>query len=406
MTLRGSSGSAASASNRTLALIMSITVTGIMGNVLITPVVPDIVRDFDQPLSRAGLLLAATTGPGILLAPVIGVLADRFGRREVVVPCLVIFGVSGGLSMWAPSYEALIGLRLLQGVGSAGLMNLAIVLIADYWSGVERARMIGRNAAALTTAIVVLPPLGGLLGDVWSWRASFAPYWLALFTAVVIRGQLPRGTRGDQTLRAQVRALGPLLRRRAVVGPIVLGALAFVLIFGVFLTAVPLYLDRTFGMGAGGRGLVLALPAVTSTVAALNLGRLRARYSTRVLLTVGFGIFAASFALLGAIESVLVVCLASLLYGAGDGLVIATLQDGISEVAPPEGRGAVVAVWVGVVRAGQTSGPVLASSGLDGPGVGPTFLAAAAMAGALAVTTPWTTAEAPRQGIVAAPSNT
>lgn len=403
MTSGGSSGPAASP---TIALIMGITVTSIMGNVLLTPVVPDIVKDFDQPLSRAGLLLAMTTAPGIVLAPVMGVLADRFGRREVLIPCLALFGISGGLGMWAPSYEALLGLRLLQGVGSAGLMNLAIVLIADNWSGVERARMIGRNAAALTTAIVVLPPLGGLLGDLWGWRATFAPYWLGLVTAVVMHVRLAAGTRGDQTLRAQVRALGPLVRRRAVVGPVLLGAIAFVLIFGVFLTAVPLYMDRVFGIDAGGRGLVLALPAVTSTVAALNLGRLRARYSTRVLLGVGFAVFTASFTLLGAVESMVVVCLASLLYGAGDGIVIATLQDGISEVAPPDARGSVVAVWVGVVRAGQTAGPVLAANGFDGPGIRPTFAAAAAVAGLLATTTRWTVEDRPQEGMVAAPANT
>lgn len=405
MTLRGSSGSAASIpapSMRTLALIMGITVTSIMGNVLITPVVPDIIEDFGEPLSRAGWLLAATTAPGILLAPVMGVLADRFGRREVVVPCLVLFGVSGGLAMWAPTFGSLLVLRFLQGIGSAGLMNLAIVLIADHWSGVERAKMIGRNAAALTAAIVVLPPLGGLLGGLWGWRATFAPYWLALLTALVLQARLPAGTRGEQTLRAQVRALGPLLRRRAVVGPVVLGAVAFVLIFGVFLTAVPLYMDRVFDVGPGGRGLVLALPAVTSTASALSLGRLRAQYSTRALLFVGFAVFAVSFALLGAVESMVVVCVASLFYGLGDGLVIATLQDGISEAAPAEGRAAVVAVWVSVVRGGQTAGPVLASTGFDGPGVRPTFYAAAAVAGLLAATTPWSVEE----GMVAAPANT
>jgi ACDE family multidrug resistance protein len=404
MTSQGSSGSAASTA--TLAVIIGITVTGIMGNVLITPVVPDIVDDFGQPLSRAGLLLALTTAPGIVLAPVMGVLADRFGRREVVVPCLVVFGLSGGLSMWAPSYDTLLALRFVQGIGSAGLMNLAIVLIADNWSGVERARMIGRNAAALTTAIVVLPPVGGALGAIWDWRATFAPYWLALGTAVVMQCRLPRGKRGDQTLRAQLRAVAPLIRTKAVLGPVALGAVAFVLIFGVFLTAVPLYMDRAFDVGPGGRGLVLALPALTSTASALGLGRLRARHSVRTLLAAGFGVFTASFALLGAVESMVVLCLASLLYGVGDGLVIATLQDGISEAAPPEGRGAVVAVWVGVVRAGQTAGPVLASSGVDGPGVRPTFAAAAVVAALLAVTTPWTVEQDGQEGIVAAPPMT
>ena len=69
-----------------LPLIFSVTVTGILANTLVGPAIPDILDAFDQPDSRAGLFVAAGTLPGIGMAPVIGVLADRFGRRAVLVP--------------------------------------------------------------------------------------------------------------------------------------------------------------------------------------------------------------------------------------------------------------------------------------------------------------------------------
>src|SRR5439155_14166545 len=95
----GSSGSIAP--RPPFGLIVSITVTGIMANTLITPAVPDIRDAFGVGTAAAGLLLAAATAPGIALAPVLGLLADRYGRREVVVPCLALFGVAGGLSAFA-----------------------------------------------------------------------------------------------------------------------------------------------------------------------------------------------------------------------------------------------------------------------------------------------------------------
>jgi ACDE family multidrug resistance protein len=152
VTAQGSSGSGAP--RLRLAHVVAVTITSIMGNVLVAPALPDIVDDFGVSDAGAGLLLAVTTAPGIVLAPLAGVLADRYGRREVLVPCLVLFGFAGGLSAWAPTFSALVFLRLLQGVGSAGLLNLAISLIGDTWSGAERSRMMGRNAAALTAAIV------------------------------------------------------------------------------------------------------------------------------------------------------------------------------------------------------------------------------------------------------------
>ena len=87
-----------------LPLIFSITITGILANTLVGPAIPDILEAFDQPDSRAGLFVAAGTLPGIVMAPVIGVLADRFGRRAVLVPCLVAFGTFGLLSALAPTF--------------------------------------------------------------------------------------------------------------------------------------------------------------------------------------------------------------------------------------------------------------------------------------------------------------
>ncbi len=142
-----------------LPLIYALTITGVLANTLVAPVVPDILDDLGVSQSSAGLVLSAATLPGIVLAPVIGVLADRFGRREVLIPCLVLFGVAGTLNALAPSFTVLLILRFMQGIGSAGLVNLAVVLIGDHWEGVDRARTMGHNAAALTTALAILPPL-------------------------------------------------------------------------------------------------------------------------------------------------------------------------------------------------------------------------------------------------------
>lgn len=96
MTPGGSSGSVAPAVRPPFGLILSITLTGIMGNTLVTPATPDIVAGLGGGPTGVGLLLAAATAPGVILAPIIGVLADRFGRRRILIPCLVIFGPPAG----------------------------------------------------------------------------------------------------------------------------------------------------------------------------------------------------------------------------------------------------------------------------------------------------------------------
>jgi len=377
MTPEGSSGSVAPPP---FWIVIAITLTGIMANTLVTPATPDIVDDFGVARSGVGLLLAAATAPGIVLAPVIGVLSDRYGRRQVLMPCLVLFGLAGGLAAFAPSFPVLLVLRLLQGVGAAGLINLAVVLIGDHWEGAERARRIGRNAAALTASIAVLPPLGGLLTAVGGWRWTFAPYWIGLVTALAVRRWLPRSERGGGTIAEQLRRTAPFLRLPVVLGSMATAFVLFALIFGAFLTALPVHLKDAFDVDAGFRGIVLAIPAIPSTIMALNLGRLRARFGVAPVLLAGSLTIAVGLAVIGVAPTLSLLLVGPVIYGFGEGLMIPVLQEAVASAPPASSRGAVVASFVGVTRLGQTIGPVVFGAGLAAVGSEALFLAGAALA--------------------------
>ncbi|MEO1059649.1 MAG: MFS transporter, partial [Actinomycetota bacterium] len=255
-----------------IGLILAVTATGIMANTLLSPAIPDILDDFGVGDSGAGVLIASASLPGIVIAPIVGVLADRYGRRRVLVPCLVAFGGFGVAAMLAPTFPALIAARLGMGLGSAGLINLAVVLIGDHWSDAERTRIIGRNAAFLTICIAVFPLIGGLLTQLAGWRAALAPYGVALATALLAMKVLePRAPDRSRTIRQQLSGVGAVARRPEIVVMLTGGAVAFVLIFGVYLSALPLHLEEQFGYDAGVRGVFLALPAASSTIVAFNL---------------------------------------------------------------------------------------------------------------------------------------
>lgn len=369
-----------------LLLIFSITVTGILNNTLIGPAIPDILESFDQPDSRAGLLVASGALPGIVVAPLIGVLSDRYGRRKVLTPCLVVFGIGGGLAALAPSFALLLVLRFVQGVGGAGLINLAVVIIGDFWTGNERARLVGRNAATLTISLAVFPAVGGLLTELGGWRLSFAPYPLALVTALLVWRLLPDIDLHPQPhLRAQLGDAARVLRRPLLALATLAAFGVFFLIFGLYLTVLPVLLEDRFGLSAGARGLVLSAPALSSTVAALTVGRLRATYGGRALVLAGSGAFAVAFVMIGVAPSLVVLLLGGLVYGVGEGLSIPTYQDFVAGAAPPASRGAVVAVWVGAARAGQVAGPLVAGAALASMLPGAVFVAGGVLAAATLV---------------------
>jgi ACDE family multidrug resistance protein len=345
-----------------LYLAYAVSITGVTGNSLIAPAIPDVLDDLGRSEAAAGMLIAAVSLPGIVMAPVIGLLADRFGRRAVLCPCLFVFGLGGLIASIAPSFAVIVAARFVMGFGAAGLVNLAVVLIGDHFDGSQRTTLLGRNAAMLTAGLAVLPFLAGAIAQVAGWRWAVLPNALGMVMALVAWRVLPGG-RPDHagTLCEQLGGLGVVLRRPTIMVVLGCGTLIFFVIFGAFLTVIPIHLEEDFGFEAGLRGAMLGLPAVASSAVGFNLGRIRARWGLRAVLVTSGLTWIVAFALLAASPLVAMLVVGCLLYGMGEGAFIPTLQDVAITNAPPEHRGGVVAMWVGFARLGQTVGPLVAA---------------------------------------------
>jgi ACDE family multidrug resistance protein len=365
-----------------LVFISTVTLTGILSTTVLTPAIPDILADFGRPSGNAGYLVAVGTVAGIIVAPITGFAADRFGRRVVLTVCLAVFGLFGGLSAVAPTFGFLLIVRFVQGAGSAGLVNLAVVLIGVHWSGARRTLLIGRNSAILTAGLALIPPLSGAITDMAGWRAAFAIYTVSLATAVAAWVMLgDRRPANPSDVKAQIVGSVAVLRRPMIQAAIVIGALVFMVIFGLFLTVLPVHLDEVFGLGAGQRGLVIATPALMATLASLNLGRLRSLLTARAMVALAATGFAVAFILIGTTTTLVVVILAALVYGTAEGTLMPLLQDLVLEDSPGEFRAVAMAVWIGFARLGQTVGPLLAGVMLGSVTTGVTFMAGSAVAG-------------------------
>ncbi len=340
--------------------IFTVTVSGILANTLLTPAIPDVLAEFGQPDGKAGILVASGPLPGVIIAPVIGVVADRLGRRKVLLPCLVLFGVAGVAAALAPTFDLLLAARFVQGVGGAGLINLGVVLIGDHWSGIERTRLIGRNSAVLTACLALIPSLSGTITDLAGWRWALALASVSIPVAVVGARVLPASRPAQaRTLGDQLRGAAEVIRTPIILAVVVAGFFLFVVIFGVFLTALPLHLEQEFGLGARDRGLVLSSPAIGSTLAAFNLARVREVVSLRAVLVVSGGLIAVAALSIGVAPALIMVVLASVFYGLGDGLMIPALQDVATSATPDSQRASVMAAWVASVRLGQAVGPLV-----------------------------------------------
>lgn len=112
---------------------------------------------------QVGLLITVFTLPGVVLTPIWGVLSDRYGRKRVLVPSLILFGLAGGACALARNFELLMVLRTIQGVGAAALGAINVTIVGDLFSGRERTAALGYNSSVLSSATAAYPAIGGAL---------------------------------------------------------------------------------------------------------------------------------------------------------------------------------------------------------------------------------------------------
>ena len=78
-----------------LRIIFAVTLMAVLGVSSVTPAFPAVMAALGIPSSRVGLLISVFTVPGVLLTPLMGILADRLGRKAVLLPSLVLFAIAG-----------------------------------------------------------------------------------------------------------------------------------------------------------------------------------------------------------------------------------------------------------------------------------------------------------------------
>jgi EmrB/QacA subfamily drug resistance transporter len=185
----------------------------------------------ELPVSVVGVLEGQTyivSGYLAVLAALLilaGAMSDHFGRRRVFTIGLVSFAVTSALCGLAPTMEALIVARLLQGAAGALLVPGSLSLITQAFAAEERARAFGIWASATSGLVLLGPLVGGLLVDTAGWRLAFLVNVPVLAIAVwATRTHVAESK--DETAGASFDWLGSF------VGAVAVGGLCFGLIRG------------------------------------------------------------------------------------------------------------------------------------------------------------------------------
>jgi len=359
-------------------VILLSSLMGVMGVSLISPALPTVATALDITDGQSALLVTAFTVPGIALAPVIGVLADRYGRRAVLVPCLIAYSVSGTAVAVTTDFTAILLLRVLQGTVGSVLVTLAVTLIGDLYDGPRRSRLMGVNGAVLSIGTASYPLVGGALSTI-SWRAPFLLYAVGLPVGLLALRVLDGdgGTDHGADYVRKLFAAAPTVPLLAVFCGYVT---AFVVLYGGLITAVPFLLSTAYGVGPTAVGAALTAASAVTAVSAAYSGRLAGRLSNARLVAVGIVGYGIGLVGAGLATGPLQVATAILFVGAGQGVVQPNLDTATSGLVSAEFRGGVMSLRTTAIRVGQTIGPVVATGVGAGYGYHAFLLAAGGVA--------------------------
>lgn len=374
---------------RLIPLIMLITGMGVLALSVIVPALPELADELGISRGAIGLVQGAVALPGIVLAPYIGYLADRYGRRQVIRGSLVVFGVAGVAAFFARSFWPLVALRFLQGFGTSGLLSLGVVVVGDLFTGLERRWAMGLNLAGLTLMTTVAPILGGVLAEGGAFR-PFLVFSLAFPVWILARWLPGRTGLPDPAppLRHLRAAFGELRRRRRLADFVGILPVSFITLgtfIGLVFTVTPLFLERVFALTVSQRGLIQSVGSAASSTASILSGRVGARFSPAQVLTGSFALVVVGLVVIGSAPALWVLALGLVITGLGTGSIFPLLQDFSASAGPPEYRGALVGSWVSANRLGQATGPVIGAALAESAGDRTSYFMGAGLIGAVAV---------------------
>ncbi len=345
----------------TLLLLAALT---IMAGATIAPALPAMGAYFaDQP-HAALLVKLALTVVGLVIAlsaPLSGILADRFGRRPVLLVSLVLYALGGASGLIAGSLGEVLAGRVVLGLAVAGTMTGVGALVTDLFSGQARGRFLSQQAAFTNFGGALLLPLGGLLAG-FSWRGPFWLYLIALLLLPLVL-RLPGGAARPSEVS------GPNERPRwATIGLVYALALAYMVVFYLMPAQGPFLLQR-LGAAPSVTGLLLGAFTLVAALTSLGYSRFVGRFDARRVAGLGMLLLAGGWGLVSLAQSLPAVLAGLVVAGLG-GLVLPNLYTWLADLTPAAWRGRIVSGMSSAIFLGQFLSPLLLAAPADHPAQG------------------------------------
>lgn len=368
-----------------LVTVFFISSVAALGTNAIPVALPGVGEAFGLSEARIGLVMSVFSLSVLLALPVISVLADTYGRRAVVIPSLLLLGLSGMATLAVTNYLPLLALRAVQGLTFAGTLPLTTTLTGDLYTGTAGSTAQGIRSGLNGLASAVAPVIAGVL-IVIAWQYPFVLFALAIPVAGLVYRYYPEPIDVDreengQSIRAELAAYWLEIWRAAdrKLGVLIAGGFTLFFLKAGFRTFLPVFVVSELGLTATAAGTMLGVYGGTrvlvsplSGMVMARLGRKGTMVLTTCIAAVGIGAipFAVDLWTLG---------LATVGYAIGEALLNPVVNDAVAAFAADDQRAGIMSGLQVLKNVALTGAPVILGSIIGVAGYKSAFLVAAAL---------------------------
>ncbi len=366
-----------SSSGWTLAALSGVPLIMVLGNSMLIPVLPKMKAALDLTQFQTSLVITLFSIPAGLTIPIAGFLADRLGRKKVIIPALIIYGLGGvvaglaALFLSKQAYYILLAGRVLQGIGAAGNAPIAMALAGDLFTDKSRSKALGLIEASNGMGKVISPILGSLVGLI-VWYATFFVFPalvipVALGMAFLVRESAGQGNK--QSINQYLESLKSIFQQKGklLLTSFWIGSATLFILFGI-LFYLSDFLETRYKADGVYKGLLLAIPVLAMATTSFITGLLIKKKTKlmKALVVTGLVLVAGGLTVLPFFDNnVYGYFGAIILMGIGSGLILPCLNTTITSTVSLKERGAVTALYGGVRFMGVALGPPIFGLLLD-----------------------------------------
>jgi len=289
-----------------------------MANVAIVTMLPhlkDIFSDIENIEFLSRLMITIPSLMIAVLAPFLGHLIYRFGKKISAILALIVFAIFGSGGLYLDFIEALLISRGFLGVAIASLMIVSTSLVGDYFKGEERNRFMGYQSAFTAIGGIIFVVGGGILSDI-NWRYPFGIYLIGFILLPFVLKCL---IEVDINTKEQTQEEAPLNTN---LFSIYFLAFLLMVIFYILPTQIPFLMMNEFGATGTLTGLIISLAFVFHAIGSLAFAKLKNKFEFKIIYLIGLMVLAFGFIIIGFISNVYWFFVTASMMGFGGGIMM------------------------------------------------------------------------------------